>query len=104
MEKYNLTLQPFIVAVGSLQKLEVVYVVINDEKYAFQDVTHSVDFCFKSFFALRAKYPVSCELIWTFIQKEIYGLKDTQTNYQSVQRVSDELENLSTEYTSETED
>ncbi|XP_011698854.1 PREDICTED: uncharacterized protein LOC105456480 [Wasmannia auropunctata] len=104
MKKYSLTLQPFIVAIGPLEKLEAVYVVINDEKYVFQDVTHSVDFCFKSFFALKAEYPVSCKLVWTYIQKEIYGVKDTETNYQSVQRVSDELANLSTEFTSETED
>ncbi|XP_036145903.1 uncharacterized protein LOC105841087 [Monomorium pharaonis] len=103
MEKYNLTLQPFIIAVGPLEQLEVVYVIINEEKYVFQHIIDGVDFCFKSFYALRAEYPTSCKQVWTYIQKEIYGLKDTQTNYQSVQRVSDELANLS-ENTSETED
>lgn len=92
MGKYNLTLQPFIVAVGPMQNLEAVYVVINNQKYKFQDVTHAVDFCFKSFYTLKAKYPTSCEIVWTFLQKKMYGIKDTQTNYQSVQKVSDQLD------------
>lgn len=49
MSDYKLTLQPFVIVVLSVQKIEAAYVIINDEKYQFQDVTSAVAFCWKSF-------------------------------------------------------
>ncbi|KYQ53376.1 hypothetical protein ALC60_07489 [Trachymyrmex zeteki] len=72
MNDYKLTLQPFVIVVLFEEKVAAAYVIINDEKYQFQDVTNAIAFCWKSFFVLDAAYPVSCEAIWIYIEEEIY--------------------------------
>ncbi|XP_018363210.1 PREDICTED: uncharacterized protein LOC108761280 [Trachymyrmex cornetzi] len=84
MSDYKLTLQPFVIVVLSKEKVAAAYVIINDEKYQFQDVTNAIAFCWKSFFVLNAAYPVSCEAIWIYIEEEIYECKKTKSSYQSV--------------------
>lgn len=99
MSDYKLTLQPFMIVVLSEQKVEAAYVVIDDHKYQFQDVTSAVAFCWKSFYVLNAAYPVSCEAIWIYIEEEIYECKKGKKTYQSVKWVRDSLENISSEKT-----
>lgn len=99
MSDYKLTLQPFVIVVLSVQKVEAAYVIINEEKYQFQDVTSAIAFCWKSFYVLNAAYPVSCEAIWIYIEEEIYECKKVKRYYQSVKWVKDSLENISCENT-----
>lgn len=94
MSDYKLTLQPFVIVVLTVQKIEAAYVIINDEKYQFQDVTSAVAFCWKSFYVLNAAYPVSCEALWIYIEEEIYECKKVKKYYQSVKWVRDSLENV----------
>ncbi|KYN19735.1 hypothetical protein ALC57_07962 [Trachymyrmex cornetzi] len=99
MSDYKLTLQPFVIVVLSKEKVAAAYVIINDEKYQFQDVTNAIAFCWKSFFVLNAAYPVSCEAIWIYIEEEIYECKKTKSSYQSVKWVRDSINNLNNEST-----
>lgn len=39
-----------------------------------ESVLAAVDICFKSFWALQAKYPSQSGPIWTFIQQGIYEI------------------------------
>jgi hypothetical protein len=74
LHKYKLPFQPIIIAVGPPEQLHGSYVVINSVKYSFNSLLAAVDFCFKSFYALNAKYSVDTEMIWIFIEKAVYGL------------------------------
>lgn len=74
MKKNKLTLQPYVIAVGSLEEVTHFFVVLNDIKYKFQSIVMAIDFCFKLFFVLNLKYSVFCDQIWTFIQKYFYQI------------------------------
>jgi len=99
MSDYKLTLQPFVIVVLSVEKVEAAYVIINNEKYQFQDVTNFIAFCWKSFYVSNAAYPASCEAIWIYIEEEIYECKKVKRYYQSVKWVKDSLENIICENT-----
>lgn len=38
----------------------------------------AVNLCFQAFFALDAKYPVNSEMIWYFLQHQVYGITDEE--------------------------
>lgn len=59
MEMHQLTCQPIVMAVGPAQQLTAVYVIIDTVKYEVIDLFGAVDLCFKSFYALNAKYSSS---------------------------------------------
>ncbi|XP_057327120.1 uncharacterized protein LOC130668725 [Microplitis mediator] len=96
-ESKKFTLQPFIVAVGRLQQIKAAYVIIDSERIKFPTVTQAVAFCWKAIYALNAKYYLCCAAVWIFIQQEIYGCKELQHKYQSVQWVINALKNVTDE-------
>lgn len=68
-------MQPFIVTVGKDdENPEDMYVRVNSQMYKVCSFLKAVDICFKTIFALDAKYAIECQQVWLFIQKYFYGI------------------------------
>lgn len=92
----GLTLQPTVLAVGSLVNLTSFYVLINDVKYAVTSLTNAIDLCFQAFFALNAQYPVDCEWVWYFLQRFVYCITNEEysRNFVTVDTICHDIEEL----------
>lgn len=75
----GLTIQPYIVVAGPLQKITARYVVVNNIVYELQSIIDAVDSCFKIIWALNLEYPVECLPVWQFLQRAIYKFSETAT-------------------------
>lgn len=93
---YGLTLQPMVVAVGSILKFTSFYVIVNDVKYTSTSLMNAINLCFQIFFALNATYPVDSEIIWYFLQKHVYGIINEKysRNFVSVDTVWHDIQQL----------
>ncbi|XP_055919725.1 uncharacterized protein LOC129951543 [Eupeodes corollae] len=78
LQELGLTLQPYILIVGtSLDKIKSYFVVINEIKYVFNSIIEAVDICFKIIFMINAEYPAESKSTWMFIQKAFFKLSTT---------------------------
>lgn len=84
--KYNLTLQPVIVIVGSsYMDIQKYFVVVNDLLFETNSILKTVDTCFKIFYSLHCQYPTESTCVWNFIQLGLYQLKTKwDKNYSTV--------------------
>lgn len=74
MYSKGLTVQPYIIIVGStLSNISQALVVINNCTYPCISVLEALDFCFKAYIVLDAKYPFQSQHIWYLIQWQVYG-------------------------------
>lgn len=91
---FGMTLQPFIIIVGStLKDVTANYVAVNGSLYITSTTTHAVDACFKIIFSLNLKYPFECTTTWHFIQNGLYGLKTPyDKNFTTVSSLLSNLE------------
>lgn len=72
-KELNLTIQPYIIIVGSsLKEINKSYVCIDDILYDTSSTVEAVDVCFKIFHVLQLYYPIASEHLWLLIQKCIY--------------------------------
>lgn len=78
LEAFGLTLQPMIIAIGSIINLTNFYVVVNNIKYESTSLMNAVNLCFQVFFALDAKYPVDSEMVWYFLQYHVYKINNAK--------------------------
>jgi hypothetical protein len=93
-EKYGLSFQPltFIVVDKTLKSCSS-YVVINNCYYNFDSPIVALDFCFKSFHVLNAKYPAESKVAWNFIQTQLFKLKtDSDENFLVVQQLVQDIQ------------
>ncbi|XP_044760070.1 uncharacterized protein LOC123317551 [Coccinella septempunctata] len=75
MYQRGLTVQPYLIIVGqSLSNVTSAYVVINNNLYNTVSVLDAVDFCFKAYHMLDAKYSYESHHIWYLIQWSLYSL------------------------------
>ncbi|KAE8749574.1 hypothetical protein FOCC_FOCC003562 [Frankliniella occidentalis] len=73
--------QPIIIAVGkSLTKVTDYHLSIDSYIYKVNNCLEAIDACFKSFFALHAKYPTESEQLWLLIQRCVYGIECSYAN------------------------
>lgn len=71
----GLTVQPYILLVGtSLTNITSTFVVINNHIYKTVSVSDAIDFCFKAYHVLDAKYAFECQHIWQLIQWSVYDI------------------------------
>ncbi|XP_043284449.1 uncharacterized protein [Venturia canescens] len=78
--KYGLTLQPFVVIIGSKTSFSSVLVIVNDAKYECSNLMAAVDCCFKITWALSTKYQMESEIIWKFLEKYVYDIKSDEVS------------------------
>lgn len=72
------------------------YLKIDEQMYLADNAQSALDFCFKSFHALHAKYPVEAEQVWLVIQKGLYQLHtEWDKNLSGVYDLLTDIENHS---------
>ncbi|KAG5884509.1 hypothetical protein JTB14_021645 [Gonioctena quinquepunctata] len=65
---------PFMVALGQSSKIQAYFVVIDDQKYSFNDCLTAMDTAFKIFHALNIPYPNETRKIWQTIDYLVYRI------------------------------
>ncbi|CAG9764339.1 unnamed protein product [Ceutorhynchus assimilis] len=74
MSEKGLTVQPYIILIGpNLGNITSSLVIINEIQYKCNTVLEALDFCFKAYQVLEAKYPFEAEHLWYLIQWSIYN-------------------------------
>lgn len=69
-------LQPLMVCVGpNMLDLNEFYVYFYPILYKCETFAKCIDTCFKIYMVLNLKYPIECELVWTFIQKFFFNIQ-----------------------------
>lgn len=75
----GLTLQPFLIVVGeSYTSITETYIVIDNNKYKASSILQGIDFVFKAFHVLHAKYPAESEHIWLILERALYKIDTSQ--------------------------
>lgn len=75
---HNISIQPYIIAVGNnLREITYTLVIIDSMRYKFDGTLKALDILFKSFHVLKAEYTIECSHIWTLIQKGVYIKRPT---------------------------
>lgn len=73
MFKKGLTVQPYMMFIGpSLNNITGSMVIVNNYEYKCLSVIDSLDFCFKMYQVLDAKYPFQCSHLWYLMQWRLY--------------------------------
>ncbi|KYQ53586.1 hypothetical protein ALC60_00113 [Trachymyrmex zeteki] len=72
-EMLKITLQPYIIIVGSLYEVKETYVQVDDILYKTNSTLEAIDVCFKTFHVFQVNYPIMSEHLWMLIQKGIYN-------------------------------
>eukprot|EP00102_Acyrthosiphon_pisum_P021680 XP_016658890.1 PREDICTED: uncharacterized protein LOC107883421 [Acyrthosiphon pisum] len=77
------TLQPLICIIGDdYLTAKQFFVYYFNTYYKLPNIVKAVDVCLKIFHVFNLKYPMESELVWTFIQKCLYGI-DTENDVKS---------------------
>ncbi|KAB0803155.1 hypothetical protein PPYR_00125 [Photinus pyralis] len=73
MYSKGLTVQPYFIIIGpSLNNISQTLVIINQNTYQCNSILEALDFCFKSYIVLDAKYPFQSQHLWYLIQWIVY--------------------------------
>lgn len=89
--QFVLTLQPYVVIVGSTE----IFTVVNNIYFKLETPLKGLDVCFKTFFSLNVHYPKESEQVWFFIQKYFYDINlKSDKNILSVQTLINDLSNI----------
>lgn len=73
-EMLKITLQPYIVILGSVNEVKENYVQVDDILYKTNSTLEAIDVCFKTFHVFQVSYPLMSEHLWMLIQKGIYNV------------------------------
>lgn len=94
LSELNLTVQPYIIVIGSsFSSITDSYVVIDDHFYKTCSVLQTFDFLFKAFHALNAHYPKECEHIWLVVERVLLILETSVVEIPAVLTLITELQN-----------
>ncbi|KAL4710274.1 hypothetical protein ACJJTC_003554 [Scirpophaga incertulas] len=70
----KINVQPYIILLGTMQKVSQAYIVIDNIRYTFDSATTAFDILFKSFHVLNARYPRPSDHIHLIIQRCVYDI------------------------------
>ncbi|KYN02842.1 hypothetical protein ALC62_06329, partial [Cyphomyrmex costatus] len=76
----GITLQPFIIAVGSLQDISDFFVAVDNILYKVPSILKAIDLCFKIFQVFDVKYPIESAHIWLLFQRILYTSESSSDN------------------------
>ncbi|XP_031329003.1 uncharacterized protein LOC116160029 isoform X1 [Photinus pyralis] len=88
LEKYQLPLQPFGVAVGDVGQ-ESYYVYNQNIKYKLESSIRCLELLYKLFHALNLNYPAESKSIWQFIEEVVYGMPVTGKTSSAASAIAD---------------
>ncbi|KAJ8939916.1 hypothetical protein NQ314_010956 [Rhamnusium bicolor] len=72
LKELDILIQPFLIAVGPLQCVQAYFVVLDNQRYLFNDCLTALDVTFKIFFALDLPFPSECKGMWQTIDQLVY--------------------------------
>ncbi|XP_072766491.1 uncharacterized protein [Anoplolepis gracilipes] len=97
-EILKITLQSYIVILGSLSEVKEIYVQIDDILYKTNSTLKAIDVCFKIFHVFQVSYPLMSEHFWMLIQKGIYNLNTKWDSIiPSTQHILSKISNINCE-------
>lgn len=73
-----MSLQPFVCIIGTSEKPEVFYIVVDEVMYKVESTIRCLELIFKMFHSLDIEYPAECESIWLFIQELVFEMKSSK--------------------------
>ncbi|KAJ8958188.1 hypothetical protein NQ318_006130, partial [Aromia moschata] len=75
LREFEVSIQPFMVAVGPLDNLSAFFVVLDSQRYVCCDLLTALDIAFKIFFALDIPFPGECKSLWQTIDQLVYSIQ-----------------------------
>lgn len=94
LNEYGITLQPSVCVVGSGDKPDAFFILVDDTSYKVDTTIRSLELVFKLFHALDIEYPIECESVWLFIQDLIFKMKTTKKCSSSAAIITDIMYHL----------
>ena len=79
--------QPVVVAIGTSQQREQIFVHAEGELLEARSVVSATDKAFKLFFICNMQYSHHACHVWQFMQKGLYGIQDGMTTYACVKKL-----------------
>ncbi|XP_043470597.1 uncharacterized protein LOC122503901 [Leptopilina heterotoma] len=76
--KFGQETYPYVIFLGDLKNVQV-QLIINKQRYSFDDPLKAVESCYKSLTAFHA-FPFLCDFVWSFIDKAVYELNLRKTS------------------------
>ncbi|XP_023310085.1 uncharacterized protein LOC108905534 isoform X1 [Anoplophora glabripennis] len=74
LQEFDIKIQPIMVVVGPLQNPQAFFVVLDNQRYMFNDILTTLDVTFKIFFALDIPFPCECRYLWQTIDQLVYRI------------------------------
>lgn len=75
MYKKGLTVQPYMITVGSnLCNVQAFYVIIDSKIYETKTFLESLKFCFQAYFVLDLQYTPESQHLWFLLQWELFNI------------------------------
>lgn len=75
MYKKGLTVQPYVLIVGShLYNVHSFYVIIDNKNYQISTLLDALKFCFQVYFVLDIKYTPESQHLWYLMQWELFNI------------------------------
>ncbi|KYN15961.1 hypothetical protein ALC57_11798 [Trachymyrmex cornetzi] len=71
-KKMQISVQPYVIVVGSITNVSDSYVIIDEVLYSTESTLEALDICFKVFHVLKIDYPDASKHLWMLIQKGLY--------------------------------
>lgn len=68
-------IQPFLIIMSTLFKVQKIYLFIDSIKYEFDSAIRAFDILFKSYFVFHFKYPDESYAFWHFVQLYLYNIQ-----------------------------
>lgn len=68
----QISVQPYVIVVGSIKNVSDSYVTIDEVLYSTESTLEAFDICFKAFHVLKIDYPDASKHLWMLIQKGLY--------------------------------
>lgn len=70
----GITLQPYIIAVGSrISEVNELYIAVDTIVYKVPSAIEAIDLCFKIFHTFDVEYPIESAHLWLLIQRVLYN-------------------------------
>ncbi|CAH0556701.1 unnamed protein product [Brassicogethes aeneus] len=80
LASYELPLQPFAAAIIKGDKLDSLFIFINNVFYNCKSSLRCLELLYKAFFALNLQYPPECKHIWHLIQELVFKTKSPKAS------------------------
>lgn len=77
--KRESSVPPYITIVGTLLEPKTIICDFENIMYKFSSLPKAIDICFKAYHLFSIEYAPAARLMWQFINKQFYGLKDLST-------------------------